>query len=84
MSAVKLIFKRSSILGKRPTGENLEPGEIGLNTNPTEPGLYFEVNDGSVVKVGPTAYLPQQPTPTPSRGELWVDGDINTLSVGPT
>jgi len=82
MSAVKLIFKRSSILGKRPTGENLEPGEIGLNTNPTEPGLYFEVNDGSVVKVGPTAYLPQQPTPTPSRGELWVDGDINTLSVG--
>ena len=82
MSAVKLIFKRSSILGKRPTGENLEPGEIGLNTNPTEPALYFEVNDGSVVKVGPTAYLPQQPTPTPSRGELWVDGDINTLSVG--
>lgn len=82
MSAVKLIFKRSSILGKRPTGQNLEPGEIGLNTNPTEPGLYFEVNDGSVVKVGPAAYLPQQPTPTPSRGELWVDGDINTLSVG--
>ena len=82
MSAVKLIFKRSSILGKRPTGENLEPGEIGLNTNPTEPGLYFEINDGSVVKVGPTAYLPQQPTLTPSRGELWVDGDINTLSVG--
>ena len=82
MSAVKLIFKRSSILGKRPTGQNLEPGEIGLNTNPTEPGLYFEINDGSVVKVGPTAYLPQQPTPTPARGELWVDGDINTLSVG--
>jgi len=81
-SAVKLIFKRSSILGKRPTGDNLTAGEIGLNTNPTEPGLYFEVNDGSVVKVGPTAYLPQQPTPTPSRGELWVDGDINTLSVG--
>ena len=82
MSAVKLIFKRSSILGKRPTGDNLTAGEIGLNTNPTEPGLYFEVNDGSVVKVGPAAYLPQQPTPTPSRGELWVDGDINTLSVG--
>ena len=82
MSAVKLIFKRSSILGKRPTGENLEPGEIGLNTNPTEPGLYFEVNDGSVVKAGPTAYLPEQPTPTPARGELWVNKVTNTLSVG--
>jgi len=33
MSAVKIIFKRSSILGKRPTGSNLEAGEIGLNTN---------------------------------------------------
>ena len=82
MSAVKLIFKRSSILGKRPTGANLEPGEIGLNTNSNDSGLFFEVNDGSVVKAGPTAYLPQAPTQTPSLGELWVDTDTKALSIG--
>jgi hypothetical protein len=82
MSAVKVIFKRSSILGKRPTNANLEPGEIGLNTNAVDPGLFFEVNDGSVVKVGPTSYLPQPSTPTPSLGELWVDKDTKTLSIG--
>lgn len=82
MSAVKIIFKRSSILGKRPTGANLEAGEIGLNTNGNDPGLFFEVNDGSVVKAGPTAYLPEAPTQVPARGELWVDSDTKALSIG--
>jgi hypothetical protein len=82
MSAVKIIFKRSSLLGKRPTGANLEPGEIGLNTNSNDPGLFFEVNDGSVVKAGPTAYLPEFPTQTPARGELWVDSDTKAMSIG--
>lgn len=82
MSAVKLIFKRSSLLGKRPTTANLEAGEIALNTNSTEPGLFFEVNDGSVVKAGPTAYLPEAPTQIPARGELWVDSDTKAMSIG--
>lgn len=82
MSAVKIIFKRSSLLGKRPTGANLEAGEIGLNTNSNDPGLFFEVNDGSVVKAGPTAYLPEAPTQTPALGELWVDKDTKALSIG--
>jgi len=82
MSAVKIIFKRSSLLGKRPTGANLEPGEIGLNTNSNDPGLFFEVNDGSVVKAGPTSYLPEAPTQTPALGELWVDSDTKALSIG--
>jgi hypothetical protein len=82
MSAVKLIFKRSSLLGKRPTGANLEAGEIGLNTNSVDPGLFFEVADGSVVKVGPTSYLSEQPTQTPALGELWVDRDTKSLSIG--
>ena len=82
MSAVKIIFKRSSILGKRPTGANLEPGELGLNTNSNDPGLFFEVNDGSVVKAGPTSYLSEQPTVSPALGELWVDRDTKSLSIG--
>lgn len=82
MSAVKVIFKRSSILGKRPTNANLEPGEIGLNTNAVEPGLFLEVNDGSVVKVGPTAVLSVAPTTTPELGENWFDTVKGTLSTG--
>jgi hypothetical protein len=82
MAAIKLIFKRSSILGKRPTGANLEAGEIALNTNSNDSGLFFEVNDGSVVKAGPTAYLAEPPTLTPALGELWVDRDTKTLSIG--
>jgi hypothetical protein len=82
MAATKIIFKRSSLLGKRPTDANLEPGEIGLNTNSNDPGLFFETNNGSVVKAGPTAYLPEEPTQTPARGELWVDSDTKAMSVG--
>jgi hypothetical protein len=82
MSAVKIIFKRSSIFGKRPTNANLEAGEIGLNTNSVDPGLFFETDAGSVVKVGPTSYLPQAPVTYPERGELWVDSVTKSLSVG--
>lgn len=82
MSAVKLIFKRSSLLGKRPTSQNLEAGEIALNTNANDPGLFFETSDGSIAKVGPTAYLPGEPTGAPSLGELWVDRDTKALSIG--
>ena len=82
MSAVKIIFKRSSIFGKRPTSSNLEAGEIGLNTNATDPGLFFEVNNGDVVKVGPTSYLKEAPTQAPSQGEMWVDRDTKTLNIG--
>jgi len=82
MSAVKIIFKRSSVLGKRPTSANLEAGEIGLNTNSNDPGIFFEVSDGSVVKAGPTSYLSAAPTPTPSLGELWVDTDTKALNIG--
>lgn len=80
--ATKIIFKRSSLLGKRPTNANLEPGEIGLNTNSNDPGLFFETSSGSVVKVGPTSYLPEEPTQVPARGELWVDSDTKALSIG--
>jgi hypothetical protein len=82
MSAVKIIFKRSSILGKRPNNANLEPGEIGLNTNSVDPGLFFEVNDGSVVKVGPTSVLPQPPVGNPEKGELWFNTIERNLNIG--
>jgi len=82
MSAVKLIFKRSSVLGKRPNSDNLEAGEIGLNTNAAEPGLFFEVTDGQVVKAGPTAVLPVEPTAAPSKGELWYGSESGEINIG--
>jgi hypothetical protein len=82
MSAVKVIFKRSSIPGKRPTSSNLEVGEIGLNTNSNDPGLFFEVNDDSVVKIGPTSIGADAPTDTPSKGELWLNTQDGTLNAG--
>ena len=82
MSAVKIIFKRSSVPGKRPTSSNLEVGEIGLNTNSNDPGLFFEVNNDTVVKVGPTSVLPGPPTDTPAKGELWLNTQAGTLNAG--
>ena len=80
-SANKIIFAKSSLLGKRPTNQ-LQPGEIGLNTNSQEPGLFFGTTDGRVIKVGPTAVLPDAPTSTPERGETWLNTVDGTLNVG--
>lgn len=82
MSAVKVIFKRSSIPGKRPTSSNLEVGEIGLNTNSNDPGLFFEVNTGSIVKVGPTSVQSRAPVSSPEKGEMWLNTQDGTLNVG--
>lgn len=84
MSAAKLVFKRSSVLGKRPTSANLEVGEIGLNTNAVEPGLFFEVTDGEIIKAGPPSVLSVSPTSSPSRGELWYDTESGVMNIGVT
>ena len=75
--------KRSSILGKRPDGRFLEPGEIALNTNVTDPGLYFEANDGSIAKAGPTAIGVDPPNSDVGygNGEMWYDSGNGTLNV---
>lgn len=80
--AYKVILKKSSILGKRPTNENIQPGEIALNTNSEDPGAFFEVSDGNVVKLGPTAVSLSAPTPTPEKGESWFDLGDGTLNIG--
>lgn len=80
--AEKFILKRSSILGKRPTNLNLDPGEIGLNTNSEDPGAFFEVSDGNVVKIGPTSVSLTSPVKSPEKGEMWFDLGGGTLKVG--
>lgn len=78
--AQRIQLKRSSINGKRPEGRYLEPGEIALNTNGSNSGLFFESNDGSIVKVGPTAVTSDGEPPVLSNtlaeyspGEMWLD-----------
>ena len=73
--AQRIQNKRSSLQGKRPNGSYLEPGEIALNTNATDPGLFFEANDGMIAKVGPTSMSQSAPTSEVGygRGESWFD-----------
>lgn len=80
--ADKIILKKSSILGKRPTNKNLEPGEIALNTNSDDPGAFFEVSDGNVVKIGPTSVALSAPVNSPEKGEMWFDLGAGTLKIG--
>jgi len=88
--AQRIQLKRSSLAGKRPNGKYLEPGELALNTNASDPGLFFEANDGSIVKVGPVGITSDGNPPTilgeevpPGNGELWLDrsGGTNILKV---
>lgn len=80
--ADKFILKRSSILGKRPTNLNLDPGELGLNTNSDDPGAFFEVSDGNVVKIGPTSVGNTAPVKAPEKGETWFNTGDGTLQIG--
>lgn len=80
--ADKIILKRSSILGKRPSNQMLSPGELALNTNSEDPGAFFEVSDGNVVKIGPTSVSPVAPIVLPERGESWFNTANGTLNIG--
>jgi hypothetical protein len=80
--AVRIVLKRSSIPNKRPNADLLDPGELALNTNALTPGLFFEADNNSIVKVGPTAVGENPPTLTPSLGETYYDTANNSLSVG--
>lgn len=81
--ATRIQNKRSSIAGKRPDGRYLEPGEIALNTNAADPGVYFETNDGSIAKVGPTFIGVEPPSSLVGygQGEMWLDSGNGTLNT---
>jgi len=80
--AVRITLKRSSIYNKRPNPDILDPGELALNTNSETPGLFFETEDNSVVKVGPTAVGVRNTIINPSLGETFFNSVTNALSIG--
>jgi hypothetical protein len=81
--AQRIQHKRSSILGKRPAEQYLEPGELALNTNASDPGLFFETNNGEIAKAGPTSIGPQPPMSEVGYGpgESWYDTGNGTLNL---
>ena len=81
--AVQILSRRSSVLFDRPFPVRIGVGELALNNNPGDPGLYFADNVTSpstgLIKVGPTFIGPTAPnTPASgytlfSKGESWLD-----------
>lgn len=82
-SSIQLL--RSATTQERPTASNLLDGQPAVNTNATEPGLFFKASDGSLVKVGPTAITTDGAPPNASAtgstgnsiGEMWLDKSLD-------
>ena len=77
----QILSLRSSLLYDRVFPSRLGVGEIALNLNPTEPGLYFADSQASpaLIKVGPIHVGSTGPNNAPtgytsfSVGESWLD-----------
>jgi len=77
----QILRLRSSLLYDRPFPIRLGVGELAVNLNPTEPGLYFadSAPTPALVKVGPICIGTTQPNSAPSgqiglcKGESWLD-----------
>lgn len=76
---------RSSIEQKRPAASVLLDGQVALNLNYKEPGLFFRLTNGQLTKVGPAAYTNDGLAPNASAvgapgnatGEEWLDDRIS-------
>jgi hypothetical protein len=74
---------RSEVDNKRPDPAKLLPGQPTINTNPTQPGMFFADSTGtSLIKIGPCTVGTVAPNtgaslPVGSQGntlgELWLD-----------
>jgi hypothetical protein len=67
---------------KRPQPAPLLDGQVAININAGEPGMFFKQSDGALTKVGPTCvnttgFAPNSAPAGPGGntvGELWLDG----------
>jgi hypothetical protein len=81
--AVQVLSRRSTVLRDRPYPIRLGVGELAVNLNPGDPGLYYADSTASpstgLIKVGPTfigATAPNTPAAGYSglsKGEDWLD-----------
>ena len=82
-SSIQLL--RSTNAQERPFPGNLLEGQPAINLNSEEPGLFFKVTDGSMVKIGPVAITSDGSPPNNDPaglagncvGELWLDKSLS-------
>ena len=85
MSTTNIQLLRSNIVSKRPAASILLDGQVAVNYNFQEPGLYFRLTNGKLTKVGPVAYsndgsVPNaMPAGEPGNlvGEEWFDARLS-------
>jgi len=79
---------RSSTANKRPTAAAMSDGQLAVNTNATNPGLFFKDADSDIRKVGPIFIGSSAPNSSPatngstghSKGESWLDTSSSVYS----
>jgi hypothetical protein len=72
---------RSNTANKRPVASNLLDGQIAINYNENDPGVYLKGHSGALIKVAPTYVSSSAPNSSPasggstgnSKGETWLD-----------
>jgi len=82
----RIYHRRSAVISKRPELIDIDDGELAINYNANEPGLYFRdlAEDGTrkIRKIGPIHFGPTPPNNEAallgfpielSNGECWVD-----------
>jgi hypothetical protein len=77
---VQVLSRRSTLLYDRPLPTRLGVGELALNANAGDPGLYLSDSaNTTLIKIGPTFVGSTAPNLTPagyaslSKGESWLD-----------
>jgi hypothetical protein len=77
---VQVLSRRSTLLYDRPLPARLGVGELALNANAGDPGLYLsDSTNTTLIKIGPTFIGSTAPNLTPagyaslSKGESWLD-----------
>lgn len=72
---------RSGTANKRPNASSLSDGQIAINYNEGDPGIYIKGHSGQLIKVAPTNVGTTAPNTSPasggssgrSKGETWLD-----------
>jgi len=85
----KIQILRSLEEQKRPNPAALSQGQLAVNIDPAEPGLYFADTDGNLRKIGPCHVGPEPPNfgVPPSYfsgncvGEMWYDTTEGSLNI---
>jgi hypothetical protein len=80
---------RSGTANKRPQASSLSDGQIAINYNEGDPGIYIKGNSGALIKVSPTYVGTTAPNASPAsggtagnaKGETWLDTSTTPASL---